>query len=128
MNCKCYNITQNVKVQKYQVDLEQLKQYLKSYKNKSNLTNKQISEVLNVPQTKVEHWFRNDSSFAIPDDTIWLKLKDILNITDTKYDNFIMEFEIKPNIYETSNRVYDSEYICPTLTTNCNNIYIKLTK
>ena len=43
-------------------------------------TNKQIAEETDLPITKVEHWFRTDSSFAIPSDDIWFKLKEVLDI------------------------------------------------
>ena len=45
-----------------------------------------------------------------------MNLKNILNIQTDKYDESIMEFEIKLNNFDSSNRVYDEEGISPTLT------------
>jgi hypothetical protein len=49
-----------------------------------------------VPQTKVEHWFRLDDSFAIPDEDIQFKLKELLEINTSEFDKSITEFEEKP--------------------------------
>ena len=66
--------------------------------------------------TKVEHWFRQDECFAIPDADIWPKLKELLNITTNEFDESIMTFEIKDGVYDKSNRCYHTEGIAPTLT------------
>ena len=44
-------------------------------KNKSGLTIKDIAHKLNINKTTVEHWFRSDNCFSIPDENIWLDLK-----------------------------------------------------
>ena len=111
-----HKICQNVKVRKYDVDIDELKKTLKDAKNKSGLTIKDISYKLAVSKTTVEHWFRSDNCFSIPDENIWLDLKKILDITTDKFDKSIMEFEIKPNEYDMSNRVYHEKGIAPTLT------------
>jgi len=56
---------------------------------------RKISEYLDIPKTKVEHWFRKDNCFAIPDEDIWFKLKEFLNITTDEFDKSITEFEIR---------------------------------
>ena len=109
-------IYQNVKVRKYDVDIDELKKTLKGAKNKSGLTIKDIAHKLDVSKTTAEHWFRNDDCFSIPDEDIWLDLKKLLGITTDKFDKSIMEFEIKPNEYDMSNRVYHENGIAPTLT------------
>ncbi len=111
-----HNIYQNVKVRKYDVDIDELKKALKDAKNKSGLTIKEIAHKLSINKTTVEHWFRSDNCFSIPDEDIWLDLKKILDITTDKFDKSIMEFEIKPNEYDMSNRVYHEKGIAPTLT------------
>ena len=111
-----HKIYQNVKVRKYDVDIDELKKTLKDAKNKSGLTIKDISSKLDVSKTTVEHWFRSDNCFSIPDENIWLDLKNLLGITTDKFDKSIMEFEIKPNEYDMSNRVYHENGIAPTLT------------
>ena len=111
-----YKIYQNVKVRKYDVDIDELKKTLKDAKNKSGMTIKDIASKLDVSKTTVEHWFRSDNCFSIPDENIWLDLKNLLGITTDKFDKSIMEFEIKPNEYDMSNRVYGANGISPTLT------------
>ena len=111
-----HKIYQNVKVRKYDVDIDELKKTLKDAKNKSGTTIKDIAYKLDVSKTTVEHWFRSDNCFSIPDENIWLDLKKLLGITTDKFDKSIMEFEIKPNEYDMSNRVYHENGIAPTLT------------
>ena len=115
-----YEVPEMVKVRKYEVDVENLKKDLKLHKRKLKITISQLAEKLDVEKTTVEHWFRNDSSFSIPTPDIWMKLKDILEITTDQYDKSIMTFIEKENTYEKSNRVYDSEGITATITTDPN--------
>lgn len=108
-----YEIPEMVKVRVNNCDIVEFQQFLKKYKK---LNNKKISEILNIPKTEVEHWFRTDKYFTIPNENIWMDLKNILNIDDNKYDDFVMQFEEKESIHEQSNRVYDINGIAPTLT------------
>lgn len=112
------NITQKVKVRKYNVDTIKLSELLKESKKNSNLNNKEIASKLNIPLTQVEHYFRTDDSFAIPGPEIWLELKEILGIETDEFDKNIMTFEEKDNTYDMSNRAYHIEGIAPTLDTN----------
>ena len=109
-------IQQEVKVRKYEVDIEGLKKTLKEAKEKVGITIKEIADTLEVNKTTVEHWFRNDNCFSIPDENIWHNLKELLNITTDKFDKSLTEFEIKNNEYDMSNRVYHENGISPTLT------------
>lgn len=109
-------VPQSVSIRKYVVDIEKLKEVLRVAKAQMNITNSRIAFELNVPITKVEHWFRNDDYFAIPDNDIWFDLKHLLNITTNEFDKSIMTFEEKPGIYDKSNRVYDADGLSPTLT------------
>ena len=109
-------IQQEVKVRKYEVDIEGLKKTLKEAKEKAGITIKEIADTLEVNKTTVEHWFRNDNCFSIPDENIWYNLKELLNITTDKFDKALTEFEIKDNEYDMSNRVYHENGISPTLT------------
>ena len=104
-----------VKVRKYEVDKQKLKTLLKEHKT---LSNKEIAEQLNQPITKVEHWFRNDNSFSIPDANVWYELKELLNIQTDEFDKSITTFIEKESDYDTTNRVYDTQYISPTLNTS----------
>ena len=110
-------IPQTVTVRKYEVDIEKLKTELRKHKN---LTNKQIAEKLDLPITKVEHRFRNDNCFAIPDANIWFKLKDLLGITTTEFDKSITEFIEKPGTYEKAERKILPTWKMTTLTTSNN--------
>ena len=103
-----------VKVRKNFIEKLDLARYLKSYKNKSL---REVAEYCNAPKTMVEHWFRLDSSFSIPQEEYWFKLKECLNITDTTYDKSVMEFEIKDNTFDMAKRVYHIDGKHPTLTT-----------
>ncbi len=106
-----------VKVRKYEVNKLALSELLRISKQDKNISNKEISKKLNVPVTKVEHWFRSDNSFSIPDADIWFELKKILNITNTEHDEAITTFVTKESNFDTTNRIYDTEHLSPTLNT-----------
>ena len=89
------DIPQTVKVRKYEVDVEKLCSVLRDAKQETKISNNELALELNVPQTKVEHWFRQDKYFAIPDEDIWFRLKDVLNIKTDEFDKSIMTFEEK---------------------------------
>ena len=110
-------IPQTVRVRKYEVDIEWLKAELKQNKT---LTNKEIAERLEQPITKVEHWFRNDNCFAIPDAEIRLKLKELLWIKTDRFDKSIMEFEEKQWTYEKWERKILPSWKMTTLTASQN--------
>ena len=109
-------VPQEVRVRKYDVDIVSLQELLIGSKKRSKLTNKQIAEQLDISLTKVEHWFRTDIYFAIPDENLWLDLKELLHITDNSFDKSIMTFEVRDGVYEKSNRCYLEEGIAPTIT------------
>lgn len=111
-----YDIPQTVTVRKHSIDTAELVKALRESKAKSNVSNIQIAERLNLPLTKVEHWFRTDNSFAIPDKDVWFKLKEIINLTSDEYDAFITEFEEKDGVFEKANRCYGTDGIAPTMT------------
>jgi hypothetical protein len=104
---------QIVKIRKFEVDVNKLKETLKNHKN---YTNKEIALILDVPLTTVEHWFRNDNCFSIPDQNIWYRLKTLLKINTNEFDKSITTFEEREGIYEKANRYYLDTGIAPTLT------------
>lgn len=110
----CHNIRQQVRVRKYTCDLDKLKETLRSHKT---LTNKEIAERLNRPQTEVEHWFRSDKCFSVPDADVWFNLKALLNIETTEFDDFVTVFEEKDGVFEKANRCYDVNGKMSTLMT-----------
>lgn len=110
------DIPQLVKVRKYEVDCERLQQLLREQKKHIGKSNGDLSKNLSVPVTKVEHWFRTDSCFSIPDPDIWERLKAELEITTTEFDESITTFEERVGVYEKSERCYFDSGIAPTLT------------
>jgi len=107
-----HTLEQMVSVRKHEVNIPKLQKLLKQHHKPA----KDIAEKLGIPKTKVEHWFRKDASFSIPDAFYWKELKGILGILTDEFDAAIMEFEQREGSYEKSNRVYDEEGIAPTLT------------
>ena len=110
------DIPQTVRVRKYEVDCAKLCEVLRECKCSSGLNNQDIANHLNIPLTKVEHWFRNDKFFAIPDENIWFELKALLGVKTNEFDESIMTFEEKDGVFEKSNRCYLSNGIAPTIT------------
>ena len=108
-----YEVKQKVKLRKNKVDIIKLQKVLKLHKKASI---KKIAEILNKPKTEVEHWFRTDKCFSIPDADIWFRLKGLLSIDTDEFDCQITEFIEKDNEFESANRIYDERGISPTLT------------
>ena len=115
-----YESKQLVRVRKHEVDVCKLQSTLKSHKTKLNLTNKGISDELDVKKTTVDHWFRTDSCFSMPGENVWFDLKQLLQIETDEFDESITEFVIKEGVFEKSSRIYDENGLCPTLTTSMN--------
>jgi|21_taG_2_1085346.scaffolds.fasta_scaffold03880_1 DNA-cytosine methyltransferase len=118
---------EEVKVRKHEVNISGLQHLLREMKKESGKTNKQIAEETNMPVTKVEHWFRTDSSFSIPGDNVWLKLKEVLGIKTDVFDKEVMEFEYRDGVYETKQRVYSEDGKSPTITASNTEQYIETT-
>ena len=119
---------EEVKVRKHEVNISGLQHLLRQMKKESGKTNKQIAKETNMPVTKAEHWFRTDSSFAIPGDNIWLKLKEVLGIKTNIFDKEVMEFEYRDGVYETKQRVYSENGKSPTITASNTEQYIETKK
>lgn len=109
-------MVEKVKVRKHEVDVPNLQKLLRGAKTSSGKTNKQIANDTDMPITKVEHWFRTDTSFAIPSDDVWYKLKDVLGMDVDSFDKQIMEFEYRDGVYESTQRVYSDYGKSPTIT------------
>lgn len=111
-----------VAVRKYEVNEPKLMRILKEHKGKR--TNREIAEMLDRPQTEVEHWFSTDKYFAIPNPEIWFQLKECLGINTNEFDASITEYEFKGGCYDSQNRIYVGE-TAPTQTTDsCNYYYL----
>ena len=110
------DVPQLVRVRKYEVDCERLCSLLRKHKKQVGKSNKALAEALCVPVTMVEHWFRTDSCFSIPDADVWEQLKSELEITTAEFDEAITTFEERSGVYEKSERCYFATGIAPTLT------------
>ena len=119
------DIPQTVRVRKYPIDTDKLVQVLREHKN---LSNQEIAQTLNAPLTKVEHWFRKDEYFAIPDAEICSALKALLKIETDEFDDAITTFEEKEGVFEKANRCYFTNGIAPTLTSTSGNEKVIETK
>lgn len=113
----CHTIPQEVRVRKYSCDIVKFQALLRQSKQESKLTNVQIAEKLDRPQTEVEHWFRTDKYFNIPDEDVWFDLKKLLKIESTEFDNFVTVFEEREGVFEKANRCYDVNGKMSTLMT-----------
>jgi DNA (cytosine-5)-methyltransferase 3A len=121
----CHTIPQEVRVRKYTCDIKRFQDCLRSHKTMSCRV---ISETLGRPQTEVEHWFRTDKYFNIPDEDVWFDLKKLLNIKTTEFDNFVTVFEVREGVFEKADRCYDVNGKMSTLTTGkTDNIIIPTT-
>ena len=90
--------------------------------NKGLFTISEIASRLNIPKTQVEHYFRTDSSRAIPSPDIWKKLKSLL-LFDDDYDKQVTEIYEKEIEFESSRRVYSDDGCSPTISsTNADKI------
>jgi len=108
------SIVQKVKKRDIVKRLE-INQYLKN--NIGKYTKKKISELINIPLTQIEHYFRIDNFSAIPSPEIWVKLKEILKFDNTYDEQVLTEYE-KFVEFESNRRVYDISGCSPTLNTN----------
>lgn len=111
-----HKIVQKVKVRKYPVDVEKLKETLRNAKIDQDISNEKLEKEFDIPATTIAHWFRKDNCFSIPSPDVWFKLKEILHIETDEFDESIMTFEEKDGVYEKANRVYDENGLAPTLT------------
>ena len=110
-----------VSVRKYEVDTDSLSKCLKAHKRMSC---EKIAEILGKPKTLVEHWFRTDRYFAVPDADIWYDLKHLLGIQTDAFDRSVTTFDTQGGKYDLRNRIYIGS-TAPTLTRNCeNNLYL----
>ena len=111
-----YDVKTTVKVRKHEVDTDAIRTLLRDALNRSGLSKKDIAERLDVPQSQVDHYFRQDKYFSLPNADVWIPLKNLLGITTDEFDKQIMEFdEIECN-FDTANRIYDAQGISPTIT------------
>lgn len=122
MKVICYELKQTITKRKYEISQKEFANFLKKH---LTITRKQIAETLDIPFTEVEHWFRTDKYGSLPNHKHWQKVKEILNITETKYDSAITEFIEQDGVFETAERCYGNKGISPTITCLMNQRVIK---
>lgn len=93
----------------------EINQYLRD--NLREKSKQEISSLIEIPKTQLDHYFRLDKSSAIPSPEIWIKLKNILNFDNTFDNQVITEYE-KYVEFESSRRVYSIDGCSPTLNTS----------
>lgn len=120
--CKQVEITRPVIKRKHDADVSKLKKLLRDSRKKSKLTVQEIANYFGLPKTHVEHWFRRDSSFAIPNHQFWYQLKELIGIDSDEFDAFVTEFEILDGVYEKSKRAYMEDGLSPTVTSSSGEI------
>ena len=108
-------VEMEIYVRKYDVDKNRLMKCLADHRK---MPLSKIAELLDKPKTMVEHWFRRDQYFAIPDPDDWLKLKELLEISTSEFDESIRTFEVKGGCFDMANRIYVGD-VAPTLTAGC---------
>jgi DNA-cytosine methyltransferase len=111
-----YIVPQTVRVRKNEVDIEGLRTLLRDCKKKSEKSNRQIAEHLQRPVTEVEHWFRTDHCFSVPDAEVWEALKWFIEIPTDEFDAQVTEFEEREGVFDKAERCYDINGLAPTLT------------
>lgn len=116
--CKQVEIARPVIKRKHDADISELKKVLRNARKESGLTIQEIASYFGLPKTHVEHWFRKDSSFAIPNAEYWYSLKKLINLKNNDFDAFVTEFEIINGVYEKSKRAYMEDGLSPIITTS----------
>jgi len=112
------DVEMEVAIRKYEVDKDRLVNILREHKG--TLTNREIADKLSKPLTMVEHWFRTDKCFAVPDPDVWFQLKELLGIETDEFDQSITEFEFKGGNYDMRNGIHVGD-VSPTLTCGSGN-------
>lgn len=115
VNAPIYDNTRPVRVRKYSLQTKEIQTLLRSHKKQEGLSNKQISQELDIKQSEVEHWFRTDKYWNAPPPNVWYDLKQLLHITTEEYDEQITTFEIRESKHDMQGRVYQEEGIAPTI-------------
>jgi DNA (cytosine-5)-methyltransferase 1 len=118
------NVKERFLGRSFDVNQENLCDYLRENKKRNGLSNKQIALSIGEKLTKVEHWFRKDNnSGSIPSPDCWLKLKTLLNLDDT-FDEQILTFEEKEIKYEQSLRITNWDRPSDTITATTPEIHV----
>lgn len=79
---------------KYDLDKYELQEFIKSYKDKNNLTHKDIYCSLQIPKHYVYSWFGKPEKFFVSQMFLdkWFDLKKVLKIRSSKFDKILFDF------------------------------------
>ena len=122
--CEEVKFARQVTKRKHNANIGAIKHLLRTSKMDSGLSNRQIAEHFNLPVTHVEHWFRTDDSFSLPNPEVWFDLKQLLNIEVDNFDAFMTEFETVEGKYDKSKRAYRESGLSPTLTSTAGEMVV----
>lgn len=91
---------------------KEIAEYLHTYKK---TTLRDLAEKTKIIKTTLEHYFRTDSSGALPDRKDWMILKKVMGFDDG-FDKKMTEYVEDYKTHEMQTRVHDSSGLAPTLT------------
>lgn len=128
-NRKIYNHMASTNVsdkfwgRKYDVNQEDICDYLRGWRDSSDWTTKKIDEYFGYKHT-AGHWFRKDNnSGSIPNPEDWWELKKILKFDD-KFDKEVTELEEKEIVFEQSLRITNWDKPSDTITATSPEIHV----
>lgn len=108
---------------KYEVNQEEICDYLKYWRSKSGWSTKRIDEHFGYRHT-AGHWFRKDNnSGSIPKPSDWWELKKLLGF-DAKYDEVVTTFVEKEIKFEQSLRITNWDRPSDTITATSPEIHV----
>lgn len=117
------NVSDKFWTRKYDVNQEEICDYLRSWRDSSDWSTKKIDEHFGYKHT-AGHWFRKDNnSGSIPNPEDWWELKKILKFDD-KYDNQVTELEEREIVFEQSLRITNWDRPSDTITATSPEIHV----
>lgn len=117
------NVSDKFWGRKYDVNQQEICDYLRSWRNNSEWTTKKIDDHFGYRHT-AGHWFRKDNnSGSIPNPDDWWELKKILKFDD-KFDKQVTELEEKEIVFEQSLRITNWNRPSDTITATSPEIHV----
>ena len=111
-----YDVIMPTLIRQCNLDKYSFVNMLRKQVKEAGTTKKELAEELSIPLTEVEHWFRFDKYHSFPNGKFWYDIKEVLQIETSAYDKELTTYIEADCSYDISNRIYDSNGICPTLT------------
>lgn len=88
---------------------------LRAARSRLGMTLSDVADVVGVTRTEAEHWFRKDRWNAPPSVDVWPRVRDLFRIEGW---DVVGDYDLVPNVFETSGRAYHEDGICPTVVAN----------